>query len=48
DARLIDATLLTEAERNWLNNYDKQVYETLAPHLDAATGQWLSGACSVI
>ena len=48
DTRLIDATLLTEAERNWLNNYHKQVYETLAPHLDAATGQWLSGACSVI
>ncbi|SNS61586.1 aminopeptidase P family protein [Antarctobacter heliothermus] len=48
DTRLIDVTLLTKAERTWLNDYHQQVYDTLSPHLDAATGQWLSGACSVI
>ncbi|WP_323771115.1 aminopeptidase P family protein [Antarctobacter sp.] len=48
DTRLIDVTLLTEAERTWLNTYHKQVHDMLAPHLDAATGQWLSDACSVI
>ncbi|MBY6116279.1 aminopeptidase P family protein [Mameliella alba] len=48
DRRLIDANLLTDAERNWLNDYHRRVHDMLAPHLDAATGQWLSNACSGI
>ncbi|MGP6086604.1 aminopeptidase P family protein [Antarctobacter jejuensis] len=48
DTRLIDPHLLTETERNWLNDYHRRVHEMLAPHLDAATGQWLSDACSAI
>lgn len=48
DTRLIDPNLLTDAERDWLNDYHHRVQEALAPHLDAATGQWLSAACSAI
>ena len=48
DARLIDAHLLSQADRDWLNAYHQQVHDMLAPHLDAATRQWLSLACSVI
>ncbi|BBU57338.1 Xaa-Pro aminopeptidase [Mameliella alba] len=48
DRRLIDPNLLTSDERNWLNDYHRRVHELLTPHLDAATGQWLSDACSVI
>ncbi|WP_421904731.1 aminopeptidase P family protein [Mameliella sp.] len=48
DRRLIDPNLLTADERNWLNDYHRRVHDLLTPHLDAATGQWLSDACSVI
>ncbi|SMX43520.1 aminopeptidase P family protein [Maliponia aquimaris] len=48
DRRLVDPDLLTVAERDWLNDYHQRVHTMLAPHLDAATGQWLSQACSVI
>jgi Xaa-Pro aminopeptidase len=48
DTRLIDPDLLTQAERNWLNDYHRRVHEMLAPHLDAETGQWLAEACSAI
>ncbi|MBW4985221.1 aminopeptidase P family protein [Mameliella sp. CS4] len=48
DRRLIDPNLLTADERNWLNAYHRRVHDLLTPHLDAATGQWLSDACSVI
>ena len=48
DRRLIDPNLLTADERNWLNAYHRRVHDLLTPDLDAATGQWLSDACSVI
>ena len=48
DTRLVDPGLLTDAERNWLNDYHRRVHETLAPHLDAETEQWLAAACSAI
>jgi Xaa-Pro aminopeptidase len=48
DRRLVDADLLTAAERNWLNDYHRRVHDMLLPHLDAATGQWLAAACSVM
>ena len=33
--------LLTEAERDWLNNYNAQVYDTLRPMLGDVEGDWL-------
>lgn len=33
--------MLPDEEREWLNNYHKHVYETLAPHLDDEHREWL-------
>jgi Xaa-Pro aminopeptidase len=41
DTRLIDITLLTEEERQWLNDYHRMVYEKLAPRLDEEHRRWL-------
>jgi Xaa-Pro aminopeptidase len=41
DRRLIDETLLTSAEGQWLEGYHTKVRETLLPHLDPETASWL-------
>ena len=41
DIRLIDKTLLTENEKNWLNNYHKQVREKVKPYLTDMEINWL-------
>lgn len=46
DKRLIDAYLLTDGERTWLNNYHRDVYDCLAPYLLEAEKIWLKDACS--
>ena len=44
DLDAIDASLLTSTEINWLNNYHKQVYENLAPHLEGDDLEFLKQA----
>ena len=46
DKRLINAYLLSSEERNWLNNYHKEVIDCLAPHLDTPLKDWLKDFCS--
>ncbi|MBM9401784.1 aminopeptidase P family protein [Gluconacetobacter azotocaptans] len=46
DRRLIDAALLTEGERSWLDAYHARVCEDIAPHLDSAGQTWLRAACA--
>lgn len=41
DTTPIDKTMLLPEEVDWLNNYHKHVYETLAPHLDEDERAWL-------
>ena len=41
NTKLIDITLLTEEERQWLNDYHRMVYEKLAPRLDEEHRKWL-------
>ena len=36
--------LLTDAEREWLNDYHRQVYEKISPLVDETTKQWLKEA----
>jgi len=48
DRRLIDAAMLTEAERTWINNYHTRVHEALRPMVDEATVQWLLEATKAI
>jgi Xaa-Pro aminopeptidase len=46
DRRLIDATQLTRAERDWLNNYHTQVHQTLRKSCSPTTQRWLDQACT--
>ncbi|MCB1505584.1 MAG: aminopeptidase P family protein [Hyphomicrobiaceae bacterium] len=45
DRRLVDKSLLTTAERQWLDAYHARVRSELEPHLDASTAVWLAAAC---
>lgn len=44
DRRLIDKSLLSEEELDWLDNYHVQVREKLSGHLDDTRRQWLQTA----
>jgi len=46
DKRLIDPNMLSQAELDWLNGYHQQVFDTLAPHLDAKERTWLEDMTS--
>lgn len=48
DTRLVDVSLLTGAERAWLNEYHRQVREDLSPLLDEATRGWLEQATAAV
>ncbi|QMW22691.1 aminopeptidase P family protein [Sandaracinobacteroides saxicola] len=44
DTRLIDLSLMTDAELAWLNAYHARVADTHLPHLDPDAAQWLRAA----
>lgn len=44
DLSLIDASLLSEREINWINDYHARVRKEIGPHLDAAEYAWLEKA----
>ncbi len=46
DRRLIDPTLLTSADRKWLNAYHAQTASLISPRVDDATATWLKQACA--
>jgi Xaa-Pro aminopeptidase len=48
DRALIDAGLLTAAERDWLDAYHARVLAEIGPQLDGATAAWLAGACAAL
>ncbi len=48
DTRLIDRSLLSQAEADWLNAYHADLRETLAPALDGADLAWLHRATEAI
>jgi Xaa-Pro aminopeptidase len=48
DRRLIEPTLLTAAETQWLNSYHARVREALSPRADPATQAWLHAATQPI
>ena len=41
DLEGVDVSLLDEGEREWLNNYHKEVYEKLSPYLAEEEKEWL-------
>ncbi len=48
DTAPIELSLLTPAEKDWLNQYHKHVYETLLPYLSAEVTEWLKEATKSI
>ncbi len=48
DRRLIDASLLTEAERTWLNAYHLRVRHEISPLVDGDVRRWLEAATGAI
>jgi len=46
DRNLIDATLLTADERQWLDDYHADVRRIVAPQLDGEAKAWLEAACA--
>jgi Xaa-Pro aminopeptidase len=44
DRRLIDKSLLTQEELDWLNAYHDRVRDKLIGHLDGAQAEWLTTA----
>ena len=41
DTSCLDVSLLTEAERTWLNSYNQHVFSVLSPRLPAEVAAWL-------
>lgn len=48
DKRLIDISLMTQDEIDWLNQYHANVFEKLSPHLEGVTLEWLKVATNSI
>lgn len=48
DKNLIDPSMLTQQELNWLNNYHQEVYDKLAPMLTAGEQAWLRNKTSAL
>ena len=48
DTRLLDRSLLSTAEIDWLNHYHAQVVEQIGPALNLAEQLWLAEACRAV
>ena len=48
DLNMVEAGLLTSAEKAWLNSYHARVRETLTPLVDADTKAWLATATAAV
>lgn len=46
DRRLVAVEMLTQAERNWLNGYHREVAENIAPRLSPDAKAWLDAAAA--
>lgn len=46
DRRLIDVTVLTVAERVWVDDYHAGVLQRVEPHVDGDVATWLRAACA--
>ena len=48
DTRLIDKSLMTDIELNWLNDYHKNVFDKINPLVSGDTLIWLKSATQPI
>jgi Xaa-Pro aminopeptidase len=48
DLTLVIPSLMTQAERDWLNGYHAEVLERVGPLVNEADREWLKTACRAI
>ncbi|MFT4715828.1 MAG: Xaa-Pro aminopeptidase [Paracoccaceae bacterium] len=48
DRHLIDSTMLTAQERDWLNAYHAETFDKISPNCSAETQDWMKIACAPI
>jgi len=48
DQRLIEVSMLTTPEREWLNAYHARVRKIITPMVDAVTAEWLDAATAAV
>ena len=48
DKTMIDMSIMTPGEINWLNNYHAKVYNEFIPFLDEESKKWLQEKCSTL
>jgi len=48
DTNLLEMSILTKQEIDWLNDYHKKVYELTAPLLNAEEAEWLAEKCKAL
>lgn len=48
DTQLIEMSLMTKDEIDWINNYHKKVYQTLKPLLNTDEAAWLENKCKAL
>jgi Xaa-Pro aminopeptidase len=46
DRRLIDATLLSDDERAWIDRYHSDTLQKIGPRVDGSALDWLTAACA--
>jgi Xaa-Pro aminopeptidase len=46
DKRLIDASMLSDRELNWLNDYHAEVLALIGPQLQGEEKKWLERQCA--
>ena len=48
DLACVETSLLTETDKQWLNDYHRRVRETVGPNVDEETRAWLEQATRAI
>jgi len=48
DKNLMDVSILSDEEKNWINNYHQEVFDKISPHLDDEETAWLKNTTSKI
>lgn len=48
DRRLIETSMLSPAERQWVDDYHRQVLAVVGPQLDGEDKAWLAAACAAL
>jgi len=48
DTQLLEFSLLTKKEVDWLNNYHRLVWEKLSPHLESPHKEWMKEKCKQV